>query len=127
MITYTQDGNVCSCTLMSSVPEGLTGYEVTPPQDKEFRNAWVINSGNLEYDMVKAKDIAHDKRRAKRNKEFEVHDKTISIHGLFNKPLADEAEAKRIIIREIDDKLQQKISNCRSIETLKDIINKENL
>ena len=57
MIIYEENGNVCSCSLMSSVPEGITGYEVDAPADKEFRDAWAINAGNLDYDLTKAKAI----------------------------------------------------------------------
>lgn len=54
MIIYTdpETGNVCSCSKASSVPEGVTWYEVAPPSDKEFRDAWKINAGQLVIDTT---------------------------------------------------------------------------
>ena len=57
MIIYEENGVVHSCSLMSSVPDGITGYEVEAPTDKEFRDAWVINAGALDIDLDKAKAI----------------------------------------------------------------------
>lgn len=129
MFIFEYDGVVKSCAVNPTTTEAYknaTVYEVQS-QDGVFQEAWIINKGKLDINLDKAKDIVHSNRRIKRNKAYEPHDKTIQIHGLFNKELADEAEAKRQVIREADDKLQVKINKCRSIETLKKLMVREGL
>lgn len=124
MIIYTnlQTNNVCSCTLMSSVPEGITGYEVEPPQDRQYRDAWIINAGKLNYDLDKAKLIAHDMRRVKRQVDFSPYDNIIAL----NIPTQDNervaAEIARATIRVADTILQNSIDNVINIDELKAVI-----
>lgn len=57
MIIYTEPCSVCSCSLISSVNEGVVSHDVEAPKDKEFREAWIINAGVLDVDLDKAKAI----------------------------------------------------------------------
>lgn len=126
MIAYIdENNNVCACTLMSSVPEGITGYEIEAPTDKVFRNAWIINNGKLDYDLDKAKEMTHDKRRTKREKEFSPYDDII----MKQIPGQDsvQAENNRQVIRAKYEDIQIDINLATSIEKLKDIIYIEQL
>lgn len=60
MFVFEHEGIVKSCAVDPTTLEpyrDVIAYEVAPPADKEFRDAWVINAGQLDYDMVKAKEI----------------------------------------------------------------------
>lgn len=65
----------------------------------------------------KAKDIAHDLRRAKRSEEFAPYDEVISkqIPGTA----AADAEAARQVIREKYVAMQAEIESAESVEVLK--------
>ena len=85
---------------LKDVPEG-TPYEIVDaadiPSDRFFRGAWVANGAAVDVDLDKAKDIGHDKRRAKREEEFAPFDAIIMKQIPGNS--AVEAEASRQEIR----------------------------
>ena len=85
---------------LKDVPEGVA-YEIMEddaiPADRFFRNAWVANGAAVDVDLDKAKDIGHDKRRAKREEEFAPFDAIIMKQIPGNS--AVEAEASRQEIR----------------------------
>ncbi|NBQ49957.1 MAG: hypothetical protein EBY40_05100 [Marivivens sp.] len=82
------------------VPEGVS-YEIvddeTIPSDRTFRDAWVKTGSTISEDLTKAKEIGHERRRAKRAEEFAPHDEVIAkqVPGTD----ADAAEAARADIR----------------------------
>jgi surfactin synthase thioesterase subunit len=67
--------------------------------------------------LTKARGIAHDIRRAGRDKEMEPHDKVISLQ-LPGKAKQD-AEAARERIRQKYDAMQTKIDSATSVAELK--------
>lgn len=67
--------------------------------------------------LTKARGIAHDIRRAARDKEMEPHDKVISLQ-LPGKAKQD-AEAARERIRQKYDAMQTKIDSAASVAELK--------
>jgi hypothetical protein len=122
MIAYIdEDNNVCACTLMSSVPEGITGHEVDAPIDKEYRSAWSLTNGVLGYDMAKAIVEAHDKRRAKRAADFAPHDAVIALNIPAQDSERAAAETARVTIRNVDGILQSAIDAVIDIDELKAI------
>lgn len=87
------------------------------PSDRTFRGAWKKQGNKLDHDMVKAKLIAHDKRRAARAAEFAPLDEVIAkqIPGKS----ATEAEAARQAIRVKYDAMQTAIDGTATIAQLK--------
>lgn len=70
----------------------------------------------IKINLKKAKNITHQKRRLKREKEFKPYDDIIS-KQIPGKDL-DSTEKKREDIRKKYAELQKKINRCRSIKTL---------
>ena len=124
MIAYidTETNSVCACTLMSSVPNGITGYEVIPPQDKLFRNAWTLGYGELLYNLDMAKDEVHTMRRAKRDTSFAPLDIKATIPNE-----AVQAEADRQVIRDADAGMQTNIDLCSNVDELRTLIDSNGL
>ena len=79
----------------------LTDYEIVAddaiPTDRTFRNAWRKDGTSIVENIIAAKEIAHETRRAKRAKEFKPHDDVIAkqIPG----DDTDAAETSRAAIR----------------------------
>lgn len=71
----------------------------------------------IQVDMLKAKEIAHEKRRAARTIEFAPLDIQVTIPAM-----AEQAEAKRAEIRDKYDVIQTRIDAAESVDVLKDII-----
>ena len=71
----------------------------------------------ININMAKAKDIAHDKRRAVRAEKFKPLDIEATIPAM-----ATEAEAKRQVIRDEDAIIQSNIDNVGTVEDLKAIV-----
>lgn len=113
---------------LSAVPPGAP-YEIIDvkevPSDRTFRNAWKKGEQGkrIGVDLLKAKDVSHEKRRAKRAKEFAPFDEIIAkqIPGKS----AQDAEAARKTIRQKYDAIQQQIDAAQTPEELKEIIVKE--
>jgi hypothetical protein len=83
-----------------TVPDGAAYVIIDAssiPAERVFRNAWQISGGKVEVSLPVAKDIAHNKRRAAREKEFSPWDEIIAkqIPGAQ----ASEAEQERQKIR----------------------------
>ena len=74
-------------------------------------------------DMTKAKDIAHDKRRAARSAEFAPHDEVImkQIPGVD----AQAAEAARQAIRDKYATLQAQMDAATTVNELKTLLPKD--
>lgn len=71
----------------------------------------------IQVDISKAKEIAHEKRRAARAAEFAPLDIQVTIPTL-----AEQAEAKRAAIRAKYDSIQAQIDEANSVDALKGII-----
>ena len=66
---------------LKDVPEGVP-YEIVDvdaiPNDRFFRNAWVIGDCCVEHDLDKCKTLGHDLRRQQRAEEFKPYDDVIA-------------------------------------------------
>ena len=71
----------------------------------------------IKIDMLKAKEIAHEKRREVRTAKFAPLDIQVTIPTL-----SEQAEAKRAEIRNKYDAIQTQIDAADSVDVLKDII-----
>ena len=71
----------------------------------------------IQIDLDKAKEISHDKRRAKRADLFKQLDIEATVPAL-----AEQAEAKRQIIRDEFAVIQTEIDDAESVDQLKVII-----
>ena len=71
----------------------------------------------IQIDLDKAKEISHDKRRAKRAELFKQLDIEATVPVL-----AEQAEAKRQIIRDEFAAIQTEIDNAESVDQLKSIV-----
>ena len=71
----------------------------------------------IQIDLDKAKEISHDKRRAKRADLFKQLDIEATVPVL-----AEQAEVKRQIIRDEFAAIQTEIDNAESVDRLKSII-----
>ena len=71
----------------------------------------------IHIDMLKAKEIAHEKRRAARVTELAPLDIQVTIPTM-----AEQAEAKRQEIRDKYSTIQLQIDAAESVDVLKDII-----
>lgn len=105
------------------IPQGVAVVETTAealPRDRMFRKAWKLEGSSCFECPVKAKDAAHEIRRAKREQEFAPHDEAIAkrIPGA-----AVQAEAARQQIREKYDGVQQRIDLAQTPDELRAILN----
>ena len=71
----------------------------------------------IQVDILKAKEIAHEKRRAARALEFAPLDIEATIPAM-----SAQAEAKRAVVRTKYDEIQVQIDEASSVAALKDII-----
>lgn len=71
----------------------------------------------IQVDILKAKEIAHEKRRAARALELAPLDIQTTIPAM-----AEQAEAKRAEIRNKYAAIQSQINEVNSVDALKDII-----
>lgn len=103
---------------------GLVDYEIVEDDvissDRTFRNAWVKSGATVVEDLVKSKEISHDRRRAARAKEFKPHDEVIAkqIPGED----ATAAEAARAAVRTKYETVQNDIDAATDTATLKAIL-----
>jgi hypothetical protein len=102
------------------VPEGVA-YEIVEdyaiPVDRFFRNAWVADGAAVDVDLDKAKDIAHDMRRASRAEEFKPFDDIIAKQIPGTDHVA--AEASRQVIRDKYATIQGEIDAAVSPDEIK--------
>ena len=98
------------------VPAGVA-YKIVNddevPSDRTFRNAWK-DEGGIKVDMPKAKDIAHDARRAARTVEFAPLDIKATIPSE-----AQAAEAARSVIRSKYADMQESIDAAETVDAVK--------
>lgn len=113
-----------------SVPTG-TPYRIINtkelPTDRFFRNAWEVESitndlsgtstKSIRINLEKAKNIAHDIRRIKREEEFAPYDNIIAKQIPGNS--AQQAESERQKIRDKYATMQQQIDNSTTPEQIK--------
>jgi hypothetical protein len=71
-------------------------------------------------DLTKAKEIAHEKRRAARIEEFKPHDEVIMKQIPGNNMV--QAEAARQAIREKYEELQTQMNEAQTVEELKELL-----
>ena len=92
------------------------------PADREFRGAWSWETPEpvVDINLPKAKEIAHEKRRAKREVEFAPHDNIIA-KQIPGKSLQD-AETARAAIRTKYDTVQTDIDAAADVATLKTVL-----
>jgi hypothetical protein len=106
--------------IAKDVPAG-SNYEIVDvseiPLDRTFRNAWVKNGKFIGHDLVKAKNISHDKRRAARSAEFAPLDVEATIPAK-----AAQAEAARQAIRDKYALMQTQMNAATTIEELKALL-----
>lgn len=129
MIAYTNnDGDLCiiipvsgfsDADITKDVPAGC-GYIFVDeiPEDRIFRNAWVINNGLIVEDVGKSKVIAHEIRRQKRSEELAPLDILATIPSE-----AEAAESARQLIRDKYAVMQNNIDSSSQIDELKTIVN----
>lgn len=102
------------------VPAGLA-FEIVDegvvPTDRTFRDAWERNGSAVGVSLVKAKVIAHDRRRAARAIELAPLDIEATIPAK-----AATAEAARQVIRDKYATMQTAIDACSSASQLKAVI-----
>ncbi len=106
--------------LAKDVPEGVEAEIVeiaNVPSDRTFRGAWEKSGRNVVTNLTKAKDIAHDKRRAARAKEFAPLDVEATIPSR-----ASQAEAARQAIRNKYAAMQEQMDAAESVEQLKSLL-----
>lgn len=114
---------------LNAVPAGAQ-YEVVDadavPTDRTFRDAWFHDTTpepqKVGVDIVKAQDITHSRRRAKRAEEFAPLDVEATIPSK-----AAQAESKRQAVRDKYDAMQTEIDGAATPEALKAIIDREGI
>lgn len=102
------------------VPVGVSAEIVdasTIPTDRTFRNAWGKSSSAIVHNIVKCKEIAHEKRRRARAAEMAPLDIEATIPAK-----AKQAEEKRQIIRDKYAVVQTDIDSASTVEQLKTIV-----
>lgn len=103
--------------LVKAVPPGVN-YDLVDADllsDRTFRDAWIKGAnGGVDHCIVKCKNIAHNKRRAKRAEEFAPLDVQATVPALANK-----AEQDRQVIRDKYADLQIAIDSATTVEELK--------
>jgi len=125
MFTFTIDGQVKqAATPKVAILHGVEYQEVPSYEGKEFRDALTSfdGEGAPVFDMDKAKEMVHVKRRAKRNKAFSPYDIEATIP---TKAVA--AEAVRQGMRDDDAIVQQAINDCVSTLDLLTVMEGEGL
>jgi hypothetical protein len=103
----------------NAVPFDIVDDTVLKP-DRTFRNAWRKGTGAIDVDMPAARNIAHDRRRIKREELMKPHDDVImkQIPGQN----AAAAKAARAKIRTDDAVVQSDIDSAADEASLKAIL-----
>lgn len=104
------------------IPQGVTTVETTVdklPQDRTFRKAWKATAEGCFECPVKAKEAAHEIRRAKRAEEFAPYDEIIAKRIPGQKAAA---EADRQRIRDKYAQLQTQIDAAQGVEELRQML-----
>ena len=88
------------------------------PEDKLFRSAFTLVGDEVVTDLLKAKEIAHDKRRAKRDAAYQAVD-----GGSQYIVVSAEGETKRQNVKTPDDAEQIAIDATNTVDELRELIN----
>jgi hypothetical protein len=111
--------------LAKDIPKGAV-YAVMKqddlPKNRLFRNSWELTNdavGVVFENLTKAKNIAHEIRRAKRDNELKPLDLLATIPTQ-----ADKAEKDRQVVRDKYTVMQTKIDACINTDELLNVINK---
>lgn len=118
------DAEIMAHIAQKDLPNGRA-FEVVEdsdvPSDRTFRNAWEHDTSaapeKVKTNIVKAKLIAHDMRRAARTEAFKPLDVQATIPAQ-----AEAAEIARQAIRDADAILQSNIDAASSEVTLKSLV-----
>ncbi len=120
----TPAGNTAIESQIKFVPKGAN-YEIVDvkdlPSDRLFRDAWKKNGKKVETDLIAAKDLAHQWRRAVREEEFAPLDKEVTIH-IKNPTKVDEIESRRQAIRDKYEVIQTEIVDCMDENELRTVL-----
>ena len=113
-----QDGTVA----IGSTQFAPDAVEVTAfhPSDRAFRGAYTLQGTEVVEDITKAKEIAHEKRRAKRDELFAPHDEII-MKQIPGKD-ANAVEQARADIRSNDALVQDTINLASDMQTIRDAL-----
>ena len=87
------------------------------PSDRTFRGAWIKSGKTIGHNIPKVKEIAHAKRRARREVLFAPHDAVI-MKQIPGKD-ATAAEQARKDIRVADSLVQETINNSTDVNQIK--------
>lgn len=91
--------------------------EFAIPTDRTFRNAWKAGTGNVEHDIPKCKELAHNMRREKRVAELAPLDDIIAKQIPGNN--FQQVEAQRQVIREKYASMQTAIDAAQDVAAIK--------
>lgn len=109
----------------TSVPAGKF-YEIVDksiiPLDRTFRNAWEKQGVNIVENLSKARELAHDKRRKARSKEFAPYDDIVAKQITEKDKQAAEVERQKI--RDKYAALQVKMDAAKTVDELKNLLPK---
>jgi len=123
------DGTLCQANVAQGVDEVAhaaqiaagRNYKIVPfgelPTARELQDAWRLDTTksakHVKTDLVHAKTILHEKRRAKRDEAFVPLDRQATVPAL-----ATQAEAARQVIRDADALLQADIDAAKTEKAL---------
>ena len=105
------DGNVA---IRSTQPDDSWVAVTSLPEDKIFRGAYTLVGDAVVEDLTLAKDLAHEKRRAKRDADLQPLDREYTY-------ASEVAEPKRKKVRDDNAALQAEIDGAATVEDLKGI------
>jgi len=105
-----------------SVPTGKTSHivDISTIPDQEFRDAWDIQNNVVVEDLVKVKEMAHTRRRARRSELLKPYDDIIALQ-IPNEDAAA-AEAARVNIRDNDSAVQAAINTASDVAGVKAVL-----
>lgn len=89
------------------------------PRDRMFRKAWKLEGTSCFECPVKAKEAAHEIRRAKRAEEFAPHDAAIAMRIPGTEA---QAEAERQRIRDKYAQVQQRLDSAQTPAELRQVL-----
>lgn len=84
VIYNTEEGGVAVCSLVSSVPEGVPYAEVDALPDSTYREAWMLQGGQVGLDLDKVADIDYEKAKRDRAVAVDAITVTTSLGNTYN-------------------------------------------
>ena len=119
MYAQVQPDNSVAIGSTQFAPDAVEVTVFNPPA-RDFRGAWVLSGTEVVEDVTKAKEIAHEKRRAKRDELFKPHDEVI-MKAIPGKD-AQAAEQARADIRSNDALVQDTIDLASDTQAIRDAL-----